>query len=172
MTRKINFAARVLIGLALLAFTNPVAADNFKCSDTIAGSFTSTLSGGPTCTSPIGVCTTGVLTGDLEATYNFTMLTLSPSGNPNDPTEFHYTGSSVVDLGNGNRIFGNDSGVMHINPNPAGPSPFTTTVAFRGGEGAYEGAVGKIVATGVLIFATGNAEGSYSAAICSRKHND
>ena len=172
MTRKISFSASFLLVFALLVLGNPVAADNYKCSDTVAGSFTSTLDGGPTCASPIGVCTTGILIGDLDGTYNFTMLTLSPSGNPNDPTEFLYTGSSVVDLGNGNRILGNDSGVMHINPNPAGPSPFTTTVAFREGEGTYEGAVGRIVATGVLTFATGNAEGDYSAVICTRKKSN
>ena len=171
MTSKISLSVSFLIVFALLAVGNPVAADSYKCHDSVAGSFTSALAGGPTCASPNGVCTTGILTGDLEGTYDFTMLTLSPSGNPNDPTEFLYTGNSVVDLGNGNRILGNDSGVMHINPNPAGPSPFTTTVAFRGGEGTYEGAVGRIVATGVLIFATGNAEGDYTAVICTRKNN-
>ena len=171
MTRKMRFSVGLLIVFAQLVWSSPVAADSYKCNDRVDGGFTSTLAGGPTCASPIGICTTGLLTGDLEGTYNFTMLTLTPSGNPNDPNEFVYTGSSIVDLGHGNRIFGNDSGVMHVNPNPAGPSPFTTTVAFRGGERTYEGSVGRIVATGVLTFATGNAEGDYTAVICTRKRD-
>ena len=168
MLRKILSSIVFPIALILTTMAT-VIADNYKC-DELAGPFTSTLNNGPGCSSPIQICTTGDLTGGLTGNYDFTMLTLGPSGNPADPNEFVYTGTSVITDLNGDRIFGQDSGVMHVDP-AGGDSPFTTTVTFLGGTGKYAGAVGRVVATGVLNFTTGQAAGNYTAVVCSRKRH-
>jgi hypothetical protein len=43
------------------------------------GPFTSVLIAPPDCTSPVGICTLGTLTGDFHGTYYFVMDTLVPA---------------------------------------------------------------------------------------------
>ncbi|HZU82321.1 MAG TPA: hypothetical protein VE987_05370 [Polyangiaceae bacterium] len=133
------------------------------------GPFSSAMVGPPTCTSPVGVCTHGLLQGDFQAIYDFTMETLQSANDPNDPTEFVYTGHSTVTTPRG-VMHTNDSGMLHIPPGGA-PAPFVTTASVVSGTGRFTGATGVFVATGKLDFATGDSSGSYIAQIC-RAHDD
>jgi len=131
---------------------------------TISGDFTSVAVPPPECTSLVGICTHGTLTGDLPSTYDFVMDTLVPAGDPDHPTRFVYTGHSLIlRIHGGAVLYGSDSGVMDI----ADPSavPFVTTVNIIGGTKQYEGASGQIVATGTLSFLTGDAVGTYTGTI-------
>jgi hypothetical protein len=127
----------------------------------VAGAFTSTLETGPDCPSPVGICTLGILTGGLQASYDFTMLTLVPDAQ--DSSLLHYTGTSVIRTDNGTELFGMDSGVMELGAD--GRATFTTTVQIVGGTRQYKGAAGEIVASGVLDFTTGLAAGTYTGEI-------
>ena len=60
-----------------------------------SGPFSSTLVPPPTCTSPIGLCTHEILTGDFPATYDFTFETLANAGDVSDPTKFLYWGAAL-----------------------------------------------------------------------------
>ncbi len=137
----------------------------------VSGPFTSVLVPPPACTSAVGICTLGTLTGDLPSAYYFTMDTLQPAGDPNDPTEFVYTGHSVITRTHGGaQLFGQDTGVIHLLP--AAPAPFVTTVHVVGGTKQYAGAAGQLVATGTLNFATGQALGSYAGTISKHAGDD
>ncbi|HEV3115543.1 MAG TPA: hypothetical protein VGY58_00730 [Gemmataceae bacterium] len=147
-----------IVGLALVvgrAFADP-------CKD-LEGPFSSVLNTDD-CSSPVGICTLGQLSGDIEATYAFTMMTLQNAGDPDDPTKFVYTGKSVITVAGSNaQLFSDDTGVIHI----AGPeAPFVTTANLNGGTKEYRDATGQFVATGVLDFSTGEAVGTYTAEIC------
>jgi hypothetical protein len=123
----------------------------------------------PPCTSPVGLCTHGMLRGDFPARYDFTFATLQPANDPTDPTEFVYTGHSVVTTTRG-VMHTNDSGVIHI-PAGGGPAPFVTTASVADGTERYADATGVFVATGDLDFATGDAVGNFIAHICHTAHN-
>jgi len=122
----------------------------------------------PPCTSPVGLCTNGMLKGDFPAQYNFTFATLQPANDPTDPTEYVYTGHSVVTTSHG-VMHTNDSGVIHM-PTNGDPGPFVTTASIAEGTERYVGATGAFVATGVLNFSTGDAVGSFFAQICPAEH--
>jgi hypothetical protein len=125
------------------------------------GNFTSSVVPNP----PPGavLATHGILTGDLNATYDFVMTSLRPD--PNDPTTFYYAGHSVITLTkNGHQLFTNDTGVMHIQPD--GTALFTTTANIVGGTKNFKSVSGQFVASGVLNLATGQTVGTYTATIC------
>jgi hypothetical protein len=134
------------------------------------GPFTSQT--GEPCDSPVGLCTHGLLEGELEATYDFTFLTLEPANDPTDPTKFVYTGVSVVTAIDGSgTLYTDDTGVVHI-PTDNSPASFVTKAVIVEGTDAYKKTVGGFVATGTLIFSSGAAEGTYSAVLCApeKKH--
>ena len=129
-----------------------------------AGPFSSVLVPPPACTSPIGLCTHGQLSGDLQAAYDFTFATLAPAGDPNDPTKFFYTGTSIVTTNKG-IIHTTDTGVIS-GVNATVIDPFVTTAQLAGGTHRYKNASGVFVATGELNVLTGEAAGTYTATIC------
>jgi hypothetical protein len=139
--------------------------DHDRCKD-VSGPFSSIVVGGPNCASPVGICTHGLLTGNFHATYDFTMVTLQPANDPNDPSKFIYTGTSIITLRSGKQMFSVDTGVMHIVDPTA--VPFVTTANIYTGTGQYQS--GQFIASGLLNFVTGDALGSYVGEIC--KEND
>lgn len=150
------------------AFATSVAADDhrFTFCENFDGPFSSDLVPPPTCTSPIGLCTHGLLQGEFPADYDFTFSTLQNTEDPTDPTAFVYTGHSKVTTKLG-VISTNDSGIIHI-PD-TGPSPFVTTAVAATGTGRYVGTTGAFVASGNLDFSTGHAVGSYFSHLCNTR---
>ncbi len=139
--------------------------DHKECSAS-TGPFTSTL-GGP-CTSPIGLCTHGMLSGEVEANYDFTFLTLVSANDPTDPTKSVYTGTSVVTFHDGSGVlFTEDTGVIH-EPVDGSPAPFVTKAIVDHGTKRLHQTIGGFIAAGSLVFQTGVATGSYSAVLCEK----
>ncbi|MEO7328014.1 MAG: hypothetical protein ABI193_05515 [Minicystis sp.] len=136
------------------------------------GAFTSYIVAPPACDSPIGICTMGTLTGDLPSSYWFVMDTLVWGGDPTNPAKFVYTGHSVVTGAHGAKMFGSDTGVMIMNPDPTGPNPFVTVVHIVSGTKKYAHVSGQIVASGTLVFSTGLGVGNYTSAICKDDNDD
>ena len=152
----------LILAAALVLAALPTAA---AASDTrsVEGPFSSTLVAPPGCTSPIGICTHGLLTGDLEATYDFTMETLFPVGDPNAPNKFLYTGESVItDLDGGAQMFSHDTGVLFFE---GASNPFVTTAHIDSGTKQYADATGTLVASGTIDFVSGQTTGSYTGSI-------
>ena len=150
-------------GAALLlvaAGASPALASDTK---SVAGPFTSVLVPPPACSTVIGICTLGHLTGDLDATYAFTMETLYPLGDPTHPNRFAYTGESVITVIHGGAVMlSHDTGYIDFE---GSENPFVTTVHVYKGTKQYADATGTLVASGQLNFVTGNAVGSYTGSI-------
>ena len=136
-----------------------------QCRD-VDGDFSSDLFGGPDCKSPLGMCTHGVLTGDLEGTYDFTFLTMTPD--PNDPGLTHYTGTSEIHFGHKGKhvLYGQDHGFLRTMNGV--DATFETTVVIQSGNHELKNASGSLVAAGQLSFITGHATGTYDGDICRR----
>jgi hypothetical protein len=136
--------------------------------------FTSVTIPPPECTSPVGLCTRGQLRGDLDGTYEFVADTLVPAADPSHPSRFFYTGHSTITPKRGRgQLFGEDHGFLDMNP--AGKSPFVTTVLIMSGTKRWTHVTGTIVAEGDLVLATGEATGSYTGALCracGHRHDD
>ena len=158
MRLVLSIIAAATVALAVVAG----ATAHHRCTP-VSGDFTSVLVTGPECASPIGMCTHGILTGDLRGTYDFVFTSLMPAGDPSDPLKMVYTGTSKI-VTQGGTMIGQDTGWLRINP--TGPSAFETTVNIVGGTGKYKKATGFIVATGELNLVTGEAVGTYTGEIC------
>ena len=160
-------ATRLLAALAVLTTTSLVAAhdddddDDCRCRH-YDGPFSSVTVAPPQCTSPVGLCTHGLLTGEFEGTYDFTVATIAPD--PYDPSAMVLTGTSVITTQRG-QIFTNDVSVMRP-MGPFNPSPFVTTAVISSGTHRYRHTTGQFVAAGGLTLATGQAIGSYTADLC------
>lgn len=162
-----------LAALFALALVTPGAADedHHRCRH-VDGPFTSTVIPPPpagSCASPVGLCTHGILHGDLEATYDFTAQTLMPANDPEHPNRLVYTGTSVITALHGHaQMFSNDTGYLDMNADPTAESPFATTVVIQSGTRRWQHTGGMLVASGNLVFATGDAVGSYVGSLCHR----
>lgn len=166
------------LAFGLLAHGSPADAKDHKDKDkpkkdpvcaAFYGPFSSQT--GEPCDSPIGLCTHGMLEGEFEATYDFTFATLDPANDPSDPTTFVYTGTSIVAALDGSGVlYTEDTGVIHI-PQDNTPADFVTKAIITEGTKAYKKTSGGFVATGSLVFATGAAEGSFSAVLCNPEKN-
>jgi len=74
----------LVVLLSLMTASPGLHADPGGCTESTGG-FTNTLIPPPACMSPVGVCTHGLLGGDLAgASYDFTMNTLQPACDPAD----------------------------------------------------------------------------------------
>ena len=153
MSRVLTFVVVALAGLALAG-----VASAKECKP-VSGSFSAVNVFPPECQSPVGFCTRGTLTGDLDGTYEFTQLTSTFV----PPATLHFTGASTITRTHGGaQLFGSDTGTIDL-----AAGTFTTIVNITGGTKQYEGATGQIVATGNLT-PTGT-EGTYAGEIC--KHS-
>jgi hypothetical protein len=163
-TTWIRIPIAALFTLALVAVAS--ADEDHQCRD-VDGPFTSNVVPVPPCTSPVGLCTHGILTGDLDATYDFTAQTLMPANDPEHPNRLVYTGTSVITAAHGqSQMFSNDTGYLDMNADPTAASPFATTVVIQSGTYGWKHTGGMLVASGDLVFATGVAVGSYVGSLC------
>jgi hypothetical protein len=145
--------------LVFLALTIPAVAEP-ACTP-LFGDFVAAAE--PACLeSAVLFCTRGTLTGDLDGAYDFVMTSQAPAPALAHPTRLVFTGESVITLADG-RMFAQDTGRMDVS---AGPWPFETIVNINGGEGAWEGARGQLVATGALHLDEGVTKGTYEGYVC------
>jgi hypothetical protein len=156
--RRVAFAfLAVAVIVSITAVAGVAGADSGR---KVEGDFTAAPPPPLECTSPIGICTRGTLTGGIEGTYDFRMLTIAPD--PSNPADLLFTGESTITIENAPRgvLIGQDHGVIHPPQAVGEPSPFTTFIVIVDGTCAYEGASGEIRADGVLD-AQGNTSGTY-----------
>jgi len=164
---KIITLAASFAALGLVATSSAAVAKDKECK-AYYGPFLSNT--GLPCTSPIGLCTHGMLEGEFPATYDATFLTMVPAGDQNDPSKYVYTGVSVVTpLDGSGVIYTEDTGVIHMPaPGSNDPAPFVTKALVSSGTSAYKKTTGGFIASGELLFSTGAAEGSFSAVLCGK----
>ena len=142
----------IAVAVAALALAGTAAAKECK---PVSGSFAAEQ---VACPAPF--CTAGMLTGDLTASYSFTMTSAVQEG----PLLTFTGASTIVRTFGGAELYGSDTGWIDF-----ASGTFETTVNITGGTNQYEGAAGQLVATGHLT-ATGGTAGTYAGEIC--KHAD
>lgn len=133
----------------------------------VQGTFTNVFLMGPVCSappfeSPIGLCTEGQLSGDLNGTYRFTFFTNEPVGQGGAPV-VRFTGQSAVTTAEGTLV-GEDFGLLRTTQFPL--ADFTTHLRIQSGTGIYEGATGQLTIQGEASFITGLGAGTYRGVVC------
>lgn len=164
----------VLLGVIGLGFAAPASATHDDDDDdegdddpddgceVVRGKFGAMSVPVPPCTSPVGICTHGTLKGKLKGSYDLTMQTLQPSGHPDVPSVFFFTGESVVTRKNGDVFTGIDTGALNTAPpGVIGSGSFSTLLTIT------EGAAGWLHIRGVLDLSTGQVTGAYRGLICT-----
>jgi hypothetical protein len=129
----------------------------------VRGGFSSVAVFPPECTSPVGLCTSGRLSGTLQgATYAFTMNSLNAVPEPEAQFVSFFAGISTVTTRSGRVLRGVDTGAMNLMPpGTEGSGKFSTLLSFIDGGGGF------LHIRGTLDLATGNAEGDYEGEVCS-----
>jgi len=116
------------------------------------------------CTSPVGFCTRGNLTGTLRGTYAFTMDSTGPA-DARVPGINNFNGVSVVTTRGGATLTGIDTGTIDLDPTRFGN--FVSLITFQSGTGHLEDfATAQIALRGALDFASGQTEGNFRGRIC------
>ncbi len=129
----------------------------------VRGNFSSVAVPPPACTSPVGLCTSGQLSGTLQGgTYAFTMNTLNAVPEPEAQFVAFFSGISTVTTRTGRVIRGVDTGAMNLMPpGTKGSGEFSTLLSFT------EGGTGFLHIRGTLDLATGSATGDYQGELCA-----
>lgn len=122
------------------------------------GSISLAVAEGP-CDSGIALCATGELRGVLNGNSEFVGTSATPNVDTSSTAVITLTGDNVIHLRDGD-LYTKDAIVLAT----IGNGEFAEVDTIVGGTGAYEGASGRFVATGV--FANGGGEGAYSGEIC------
>lgn len=124
------------------------------------------VSSDPDCQSPIGLCATATVVGNLRATTDFVGLSIKPVEEPQDPPS---PPSLPVVLLIGDNVFHTDHGDFFTKDSvvlsTVGAGEFAEVDFILGGTGAYTGATGVLTATGT--FANGTGEGILEGEICT-----
>ena len=114
---------------------------------------------------PSAFCTAGRVWGGMQGDYQFVMTGTSPAAAiGGTPTVVFYTGQSDITLGNGDHVFGTDTG--SLDP-PPGQGGFASLITFTGGSGTTSNASGQIRLNGQFDAMQGTTSGDYSGSLCN-----
>lgn len=159
-------AAVTIVGLfgVLLGPGVALAHDRGPICRTVYGHYASDMLPPDQCTSPVGMCTAGALTGALHGSYGFVMNKAIPAGEPEIPGVTFYTGVSHIDRGLRGSIVGIDAGSIDLSP--VGTGKQAALITLTGGSDRYETATGYLLLRGTLDPFTGHVTGDYQGEIC------
>jgi hypothetical protein len=154
LVRRFMPALFLLAGIAAVA-AGPVDASSKE--KRVKGSFDGTISTGPGCTSPAGLCGTAVFKGGLKGDAEFAAQSASPTGTAG-LTLVNSTGA--VHTKDGDLVF-EGSGIANLTPGSDGET--VAIIIITGGTGKWAGASGYLQA---LEFVVGDANfGDYEGKI-------
>ncbi|MEZ4322306.1 MAG: hypothetical protein R3F61_32835 [Myxococcota bacterium] len=134
--------------------------DQDECID-LDGDFSAVPVAPEDCDSPVAFCTLGTLTGDIDGSYAFTMLSAESAPTAEHPSRQTFTGESLIETDCGT-LYGDDTGEIWFD----GDAGFVTRVTVYTGDGCFEDVTGEIIATGALDLITGTSVGTYTGELC------
>jgi hypothetical protein len=117
---------------------------------------------GPSCQSPVGICTEGRVWGGIQGDYHFVMAQAIPSAPTGVLSIFFFTGKSTIALKSGDRLLGTDTGSIDFEL-----GGFASLITFGGGTGEMTGATGQIRLRGELSAQAGTTSGDYVGTLCT-----
>ena len=128
----------------------------------VKGSFSSVILPPSRCTSPVNVCTEGVLKGSLHGTYNMFAKQMFSTGDPLLPfVNFFLSTSTIILSDNKAVIIGIDTGSINNDPNPS-----LSSGQFSSMLNITEGGDGYLFINGHMSTDTGKIEGTYTGIVC------
>ena len=161
---RIRFVRALGIAVCAVAVTTSSARADQECKPVVGSFEAHVVAAG--CTSPVGLCTAGRVWGGIQGTYEFTMSSAVPNGEPEVPTILFFTGHSKVTLKSGAVVLGTDTGVIDL---PPGNGGFASLITFNGGTGAMSNATGQIRLRGDYDAVAGITSGDYLGTLCAPK---
>jgi hypothetical protein len=164
---RTRFASRIitfcLAATALLLASANVSAAA-QCHN-IHGQIDDHPAPGPTCTSPIGLCTQGTFSGVLQGDYVSIASTLNPTVDTPVTAVLLYTADTTLQA-----RFNDQLGELHIKNagafHVAGAGEATEISSITGGTGAFAGASGVFFVTGTADLTTGVGHATYDGQLC------
>jgi hypothetical protein len=135
----------VVLSSLVFAVTTTAAAPARRIP--VRGLIISKLLEGPACTSPVGVCTAGRLTGGIQGTFVFTAKTLTPTADTPATGVMLYTGEIVIRTARG-EIRVKDAGAINYTAGGTGDVGASSTIV--GGTGHNTGISGRLRIAGTF----------------------
>ena len=120
---------------------------------------------GPTCTSPIALCTEGTFSGVLQGEYSSIATTLNPTADTPVTAVLLYTADTTLHAHLGDQagdLLIKNAGAFHV----AGAGEATEVSSITGGTGAFAGASGIFFVNGMADLATGVGHAVYDGQLC------
>jgi hypothetical protein len=146
------------VGLLAVALVSGSTADAAGCK-TVRGKGTLSSVTGPECTSPVGLCVGGVLTGGLSGHVLSTATSITPTADTPTTSVVFVTADTVITTEKGT-LFQKEAVAFQT----SGPGEFSELDTVLSGTGEWAGATGVFRADGTFDGSTGAAE--YTAEIC------
>jgi hypothetical protein len=156
--RRWTIAAAAAVMLIVAGYSSGAAVG---ARTSVSGRFSSVVVAPPTCTSSVGLCTEGTLTGGLKGTFSFTATSLIQTIDTPTTAVLLYTGDLTVRTKDG-EFTCKDAGAFRTVAEGA-VSSVCTIVA---GTGAYSGVTGTLQFVGNFSSTTGGA-GEYSGSLAT-----
>jgi hypothetical protein len=147
----------LLVGLTVASDGAVAAAARCRPVD---GRFTLQPVTGPACLSPVGVCATGVYSGDIEGTSTFVGTSLIPTADTPTTAVVLLTGDNTIHTRRGD-LLTKDAIVLRT----TGDGDFAEVDTIVGGAGGLVGASGVLRAQGTFTAAAGGG-GRYVGEVC------
>lgn len=112
------------------------------------------------CTSPVGICATGVFKGDIKGNSEFTGTGLVPTVDTTSTGVVLLTGDNVIHTAKGDLTTKDAIAFRTVKP-----GDFAEVDTVIAGTGAWAGATGRFSAAGT--FTTAGGQGNYTGEICT-----
>ncbi|MGH3516242.1 MAG: hypothetical protein ACRDQ7_02240 [Haloechinothrix sp.] len=154
MKRLIAVAGAGLVALCLAVGSSQAAAGDGNCRP-VVGQLEENLVEGE------GFQARGRLTGGIQGTDNFTLLSLSDT-HPDTPSVSHFVGESLIETRTGD-ISTIVSGAFDLET-----GKFSDLFTIVGGTGEWSDATGQLHLFGTFDFATETGRSDYRGEVCTR----
>jgi hypothetical protein len=153
---------RWVAGLALVAAGSVLALVGTPAGaapEKVNGQFQLQSTSGPDCSSPVGVCMTGTVSGRIKGSFSFTVTSVLTTADTPTTGALVTTGDAVVETRDG-RIDCKLTGTLVLDEE----GPFVSLCMVTGGTRAWTGADGYLRTTGTFTFGAGGS-GSYDGKV-------
>jgi hypothetical protein len=153
--RRSLVAAAIVTIAALTALFGVTAGAVTKSA---SGKFTSTQVTGADCTSPVGLCWRGSLSGGLKGPFEFTATSLTQTADTPTTGVVLYTGDMTIELKDGT-LTCKDAGALRT----TGAGDVASVCAVVSGKGSFAGTTGAIRLSGTFMAGVG--QGDFTATL-------
>ena len=155
-TRRWLVAAALAACVAALALIGPAAS---AAPQAVNGFFRVQTATGADCTSTVGVCLAGDVSGRIKGAFSFAATELIPTADTPTTGVIATIGDALVETGDGD-IACKLTGSLQV----GGDGPFVSICIVTGGTGKWAGATGYLRTTGTFVFGAGGT-GTYDGKV-------